>query len=65
MLDPKNFICEIKNVNREIFQTVEESKGATQHTKTVEALERYAFKNYTVNLSSLLQRPGKSHRKSH
>ena len=55
-LDSKNFIGETKDMNGQIFQTVEESKDATQYNKTVEALERYAFKNYTVDLSSLFQR---------
>ena len=40
-------------MNGQVFQTIEESKDATQYIKTLEALERYAFKTYTVDLSSL------------
>ena len=53
MLDSKKFVGETSDMNGQIFQTIEESKDATQYIKTVEALERYAFKTYTVDLSSL------------
>ena len=45
-------------MNGQLFQTIEESRDATQYIKTVEALERYAFKQYTVDLSSLFQPDG-------
>ena len=58
-LDPKMFTGETLDMNGQLFQSIEESKDATQYVKTlVEALERYAFKNYTVDLSSLFQRDG-------
>ena len=53
MLDSKRFVGETSDMNGQIFQTIEESNDATQYIKTVEALERYAFKTYTVDLSSL------------
>ena len=58
LLDPKDFSGETTEMNGQLFQSVEESKDATQYVKTLEALERYAFKTYTVDLSSLFQRDG-------
>ena len=52
-LDSKNFSGETQDMNGNLFQTIEESKDATQYVKTVEALERYAFKTYKADLSSL------------
>ena len=43
-------------MNGQLFQSVEESKDATQYVKTLEALKHYAFKTYTINMSSLFQR---------
>ena len=42
-------------MNGQLFQTIKESKDATQYIITIEALERYAFKTNTVDLSSLFQ----------
>ena len=55
-LDKKNFTGETTDMNGQLFQTIEESRDATQYVKTVEALECYAFKNYAVDLSPLFQR---------
>ena len=55
-LDPKNFSGETTDMNGHLFQTIDESKDATQYVKTVEALERYAFKTYKVDLSSIFRR---------
>ena len=52
-LDPKNFSGETTDMNGHLFQTIDESKVATQNVKTVEALERHSFKTYSVDLSSL------------
>ena len=42
-LDPKKIAGETTNMNGHLFQSIDESKDATQYVKTVEALERYAF----------------------
>ena len=55
-LDPKNFSGETTDMNGHLFQTIDESKDATQYVKTVEALECYAFNIYSVDLSSLFRR---------
>ena len=55
-LDSKNFSGETTEMNIHLFQTIDESKDATQYTKTVEALEWFAFKTYKVDLSSIFQR---------
>ena len=55
-IDSKTFVGETTDMNGQLFQSVEESKDATQYVKTLEALERYAFKTYTVDMSSLFQR---------
>ena len=55
-LDPENFSGKMTDVNGHLFQTIDESKDATQYVKTVEALECYAFKTYSVDLSSLFCR---------
>ena len=56
LLDSKTFTGGTVDMNGQLFQTIKVSKDATQYVKTVEALECYAFKNYTVDLSSLFQR---------
>ena len=43
-------------MNSRLFQAIDESKDAMQHVKTVEALERYAFKNCGVDLRSVFRR---------
>ena len=55
-VDSKNFVGETTDMNAQLFQSVEESKDAMQYVKTLEALERYTFKTYTVDMSSLFQR---------
>ena len=55
-LDKKNFTGETTDMNGQLFQTIEESRDATQYVRTVEVLEHYAFKNYVVNLIPLFQR---------
>ena len=55
-LDPKNFSGETLDMNGNLFQTIEESRDVIQYIKTIEALERYAFKTYKVDLSALFQR---------
>ena len=52
----KKFTCETTDMNEQLFQTIKESRDATQYVKSVEALERYTLKNYTVNLTPLFQR---------
>ena len=52
----KNFTYETTDMNEQLFQTIKESRDATQYVKSVEALERYTLKNYTVNLTPLFQR---------
>ena len=54
-MDPKNFSGETGNMNGHLFQTIKESKDATQYVKTVKALKQYAFKTYKLDLSSLFQ----------
>ena len=44
LLDKKNFVGGTLDMNWQLFQTIEESKDATQYVKMVEALARYAFK---------------------
>ena len=56
MLDPKTFNGETPYMNSQLLQTIEESKDATQNVKTVEALECYVIKTYTMDFSSLFQR---------
>ena len=56
--DSKTFVGETTEMNGQLFQTVEESKDTTQYIKTPEALERYVFKQYTVDMSSLFQVDG-------
>ena len=60
LLDPKNFAGETTDMNWHLFQSIDKSKDATQYVKTVEALERYAFKTYSVDLSSLFRRENPS-----
>ena len=60
LLDPKNFAGETTDMNGHLFQSIDESKDAIQYVKTVEALERYAFKTYSVDLSSLFRRENPS-----
>ena len=55
-LDPKNFSGEMIEMNGHLFQTIDERKDATQYTKTAEALERFAFKTYNVDINSIFQR---------
>ena len=54
-LDPKNFAGKTTDKNGHLFQSIDKSQDATQYVKTVEAWERYAFKLYSVDLSSLFQ----------
>ena len=56
LLIQKIFQGETKDMNSHLFQTIDESKDTTQYVKTVEALEHYAFKTYSVDLSSLFCR---------
>ena len=56
LVNPKHFAGGTINMNRHLFQSIHESKDTTQYVKTVEALERYAFKTYSVDLSSLFRR---------
>ena len=56
LLLDKNFTSETTIMNGQLFQTIKESRDAMQYVKTVKALECYAFKNYTVDLSPLFQR---------
>ena len=55
-IDSKTFVGETTDMNGQLFQSLEESKDATQYVKTLEALECYAFKTYTVGMSSLFKR---------
>ena len=54
-LDPKDFAGETGDMNGHLFQSIEESKDATQYGKAVEALKRNALKTYSVDLSSIFQ----------
>ena len=40
-------------MNWNMFQTIHESKDSMQYVKTLEALEHYAFKTYTLDLRSI------------
>ena len=53
----KTFKGETSDMNSHVFQTIDESKDATQYIKTLEALERYANKTYDVDMSSIFARP--------
>ena len=56
--DSKTFVGETTEMNGQLFQSIEESKDATQYIKTLEVLKRYTFKQYTVDMSSLFQGDG-------
>ena len=47
------FKGETEGMNANVFESLEESRDPTQYNRTLEALERYCFKNYTSDLGSL------------
>ena len=40
-------------MNGNVFESLEERRDPTQYNRTLEALERFCFKNYTSDLGSL------------
>ena len=51
------FKGETEAMNEFIFETAEEAKDPTMFVKTLEALERYSYKTYTSDLSSIFYQP--------
>ena len=51
------FKGETEAMNDFIFETSEEAKDPTLFVKTLEALERYSYKTYTSDLSSVIYQP--------
>ena len=51
------FKGETEAMNEFIFETSEESKDPTMFVKTLEALERYSYKTYTSDLSTVFYQP--------
>ena len=49
------FKSETAGMNRRVFQTQEESRDTTQYKWTVEALKRFANKQYDVDMCSLFE----------
>ena len=51
------FKGETSEMNGSIFETSEESKDPTQFVRTLEALERFSYKTYKTDLSSVFEQP--------
>lgn len=51
------FKGETSEMNSAVFETAEETKDPLQFVRTLEALERYSYKSYSTDLSTVFDQP--------